>query len=146
MAYGSEDLDASILLMLHYGFLPNNDQRIVNTVKCIYNNLVKNDFVFRYTSKDEFGLPENAFIVTTFWMINALSLIGEKQKAESMFDNIVQCRNKLGLFSEAIDISLRRLTGNFPQGYSHLAFIQTILLMETDYKWSDAPAALSHKR
>ena len=146
MAYGSEALDASILLMLHYGFLPNNDSKIISTVKCMYNNLVKNGFVFRYTSEDEFGIPENAFIVTTFWMINALYLIGEKQKAETMFNNILQCRNKLGLFSEAIDTSVCRLTGNFPQGYSHLALIQTILLMETNYNWSDASEPLKKTR
>ena len=86
---------------------------------------------------DEFGVPENAFIICTFWMINALYLIGEKQKAREMFDQMLTCANPSGLFSEDIEVTTHRLTGNFPQGYSHLAFIQTALLLETEYNWSD---------
>ena len=103
-----------------------------------YKHLVKNNFTFRYTEEDEFGMPENAFIVCTFWMINALYLIGEKEKAKEMFNHILQCSNSLGLYSEDIEITTKRLTGNFPQDYSHLAFIQTVFLLETDYNWSDA--------
>ena len=138
MYYGSEEVDAANLLMFHYGFLEKTDPRMINTVQQTYKDLVKNNFTMRYTTVDDFGFPENAFIVCSFWMINALYLIGEEEKARAMFENIVQCANPLGLFSEDIEISTRRLTGNFPQGYSHLAFIQTVLLLETDYNWSDA--------
>ncbi len=138
MYYGSDIYDASNLLMFHYGFLPSTDPRMISTVKEYYKHLVKNNFTFRYVAEDEFGAPENAFIVCTFWMINALYLIGEEQKAREMFDNIRSCANHLKLFSEDVEISTRRLTGNFPQGYSHLAFIQSALLLETDYNWSDA--------
>ncbi len=137
MCYGSNQLDASVLLMLHYGFLDRQDPRIISTVKKTYEQLVRNNFVFRYLEEDDFGLPENAFIVCTFWMINALYLIGEEKKAREMFENILKCANPLGLFSEDIEITTKRLTGNFPQGYSHLALIQTVLLLETDYNWSD---------
>ncbi|MBU0630614.1 MAG: glycoside hydrolase family 15 protein [Candidatus Margulisbacteria bacterium] len=137
MHYGSKIYDASNLLMLHYGFLERTDPKMINTVRQSYDNLVKNDLAFRYIAEDDFGLPRNAFIVTTFWMINALYLIGEKEKAKKMFEKISRHRNKLGLYSEAIDITSGRLTGNFPQGYSHLAHIQTIFLLETDYDWSD---------
>lgn len=136
MCYGSKDLDASNLLMLHYGFLDRKDPRIIKTVQKTYESLVRNNFAFRYTAADDFGLPENAFIVCTFWMINALYLIGEEQKARDMFENIIKHANPFGLFSEDIETKTNRLTGNFPQGYSHLAFIQTVFLLETDYDWS----------
>ncbi|MCA9405293.1 MAG: glycoside hydrolase family 15 protein, partial [Candidatus Omnitrophica bacterium] len=138
MYYGSDFYDASNLLMLHYGFLDAKDPRMVSTVEQYYKHLVKEDYTFRYVAEDEFGVPENAFIVCTFWMINALYLIGQEEKAREMFDNIVNCSNSLGLFAEDVEIATGRLTGNFPQGYSHLAHIQTILLLETDYNWSDA--------
>ena len=93
MYYGATELDASALLMLHYGFLDRKDPRMVSTVKQIYKYLVKNDFVFRYVEPDDFGIPENAFIVCTFWMINALYLIGEEQKARQMFENMLTCAN-----------------------------------------------------
>jgi len=138
MSYGGCDLDAANLLMLHYGFLDPNDSRIVKTVHKTFEQLVRNDFVMRYTSSDAFGLPQNAFIVCTFWFINALYLIGERERAREMFERLIRCANRYGLFSEDIEISTKRLTGNFPQGYSHLAFIQTALLFETEYNWSDA--------
>lgn len=137
MYYGSDVLDASNLLMLHYGFLPANDPRIVSTVKKTYEHLVKDNLTFRYIDEDEFGVPENCFIVCSFWMINALYLIGEVKKARAMFDEISSCANHLGLFSEDVEIKTKRLTGNFPQGYSHLAYIQSALLLETEYEWSD---------
>jgi GH15 family glucan-1,4-alpha-glucosidase len=138
MSYGSHDLDAANLLMLHYGFLDRRDPRIVSTVRRTYESLVRDGFAMRYVVEDESGRPENAFIVCTFWMINALYLIGEEEKAREMFVNVMGCANRLGLFSEDVETATRRLTGNFPQGYSHLAFIQTVLLLETDYNWSDA--------
>lgn len=138
MYYGADILDASNLLMLHYGFLDSDDPKMISTVEQAYANLVRNDLVYRYVDADDFGLPENAFIVCTFWMINALYLIGQKRKAKKMFDNITGKVNYLGLLSEDIEISTGRLTGNFPQGYSHLALMQTILLFETEYDWSDS--------
>ena len=138
MYYGSDIYDASNLLMLHYGFLSSDDPRIVSTVQQYYKHLVKNGFTFRYITEDGLGIPENAFIVCTFWMINVLYLTGEEKKSREMFDNLLSAANHLNLFSEAVEVSTKRLTGNFPQGYSHLAFIQTALLLETDYNWSDA--------
>jgi len=133
--YGAEHLDAANLLMMHYGFLPADDPRIISTVRKSYEELVCNQFAFRYRENDDFGRPESAFLVCTFWMINALYLIGEKDKAFAMFENALAHANYLGLFSEDIDVATGRLTGNFPQGYSHLAFIQTVLLLETNYNW-----------
>ncbi len=137
MSYGSDAFDASNLLMLHYNFLPPDDPRIVSTVHEYYKRLVKNGFMFRYDIEDDFGVPENAFIVCTFWMINALYIIGEREKAQKMFDNALKYRNHLGLLSEDVEVYTGRLTGNFPQAYSHLALIQSAFTLETDYNWLD---------
>jgi GH15 family glucan-1,4-alpha-glucosidase len=137
MFYGSEAFDASNLLMLHYNFLPPDDPRIISMVHAYYKRLVKNGFMFRYDVEDDFGEPENAFIVCTFWMINALYIIGEREKAQKMFDHILKYRNHLGLLSEDIEVYTGRLTGNFPQAYSHLAMIQSAFTLETQYNWLD---------
>ncbi|MFH1715382.1 MAG: glycoside hydrolase family 15 protein [Elusimicrobiota bacterium] len=137
MYYGSKDLDASNLLMLHYGFLDKTDSKMLSTVRQTYEQLVKNNHTFRYTANDDFGAPKNAFIVCIFWMIDALYIIDEQEKAQEMFENIIAKVNKLGLLSEGIEIDTGNLVGNFPQGYSHLALIQTIFLLETKYNWTD---------
>lgn len=135
--YGSSHCDASNLLMLHYGFLPPDDPRMTSTVETTYKRLVENGLCFRYREKDDFGCPENTFTVCTFWMINSLYLTGKKELARKMFENVIDKANHLGLLSEDIEPETGRQTGNFPQGYSHLAMIQTILLFETDYEWID---------
>ena len=137
MFYGSKDLDASNLLMLHYGFLDAADPRIVGTVEAAYKKLLRDGFVMRYTAEDEFGVPQNAFIVCTFWLIDALYLIGREQEAREMFDRVIGYANKFGLLSEGIEPATGQLRGNFPQGYSHLALVQTALLLETNYQWND---------
>lgn len=143
MSYGSDAFDASNLLMLHYNFLPPTDERIVSMVQQYYARLVKNGFMFRYEIEDDFGTPENAFIVCTFWMINALYIIGEKTKAQQLFENILKYRNHLGLLSEGIEIYTGRLTGNFPQAYSHLALVQSAFTLETDYNWLDEDISIT---
>lgn len=145
MAYGSKDLDASNLLMLHYGFLDVTDPKIVATVEAAYKKLLRDGFVMRYTAQDEFGLPQNAFIVCTFWLIDALYLIGRKEEAREMFHRVIGYTNKFGLLSEGIEPKTGVLTGNFPQGYSHLALVQTAFLLETDYQWRDSVRSSSFK-
>ncbi len=137
MSYGSKDLDASNLLMLHYRFLDVTDPMIVGTVEASYKKLLRDGFVMRYTTEDEFGVPKNAFIVCTFWLIDALYLIGREQEARDMYDRLIGYANKFGLLSEGIEPENGQLRGNFPQGYSHLALVQTALLLETNYQWSD---------
>ncbi len=135
MYYGSKDYDASNLLMLHYGFLPPSDPRIRGTLEAARQHLLRNGYVMRYTANDEFGAPKNAFIVCTFWLINALYLTGRQDEARGMFDQMISRVNRFGLLSEDIEPDTGRLTGNFPQGYSHLALIQTAFLLETNYQW-----------
>ncbi len=142
MYYGSDIYDASNLLMLHYKFLDSTDYRIISTVKKYYEKMVKNGFMFRYLHEDDFGIPENAFVVCTFWMINALYIIGEKEKARNMFENMLKSTNHLGLLSEAIEVYSGRLTGNFPQAYSHLALIQSAFTLETSYNWLDEDVSI----
>lgn len=137
MSYGSQDLDASNLLMLHYGFLDAADPMIIGTVEAAYQKLLRDGFVMRYTAEDEFGIPKNAFIVCTFWLIDALYLTGRKDEAREMFHRVIGYANQFGLLSEGIEPATGILRGNFPQGYSHLALVQTALLLETNYQWND---------
>lgn len=125
--YGSKDLDASILLMEKYGFIEAHDIKFVKTVKAIERELSNNGLVYRYKNNDDFGLPTSSFTICTFWFINSLYKIGEEEKAVKLFDQLLSYGNHLGLFSEDIDFQSKRLLGNFPQAYSHLALIETAI-------------------
>ena len=126
-SYGSDYLDASVLLMEQYGFISAKDEKYVQTVKSIEKELLENDLMYRYKNDDDFGLPSSSFTVCTFWFINSLNKIGEKEKAKKLFENLLGFSNHLGLFSEDIDFKSKRLLGNFPQAYSHLALIDTAI-------------------
>jgi GH15 family glucan-1,4-alpha-glucosidase len=128
-AYGSRDMDAANLLMQSYGFINADDPKYMGTVKRIKKELCVDGLMYRYSNIDDFGEQKSAFIVCTFWMIKSLYLIGEEKEAKSMFDTLLSYANHLGLFSEDIDIKSKRLLGNFPQGYSHLALIDTALTL-----------------
>ncbi len=125
--YHGEDLDASILLLEPYGFLEAKDPMYVSTVKAIEKELCYKGLMFRYKNNDDFGQPKSSFTICSFWLINALFKIGEQEKAEIMFESLLSHSNHLGLFSEDIDFDTRRLLGNFPQAYSHLALIETAI-------------------
>ncbi len=126
-SYGSKDLDASTLLMETYGFIKAKDPRFVSTVHATERELCHNGLLFRYKNKDDFGTPSSSFTICTFWFINSLYKIGEKEKAVKMFDQLLSYSNHLGLFSEDLDFETKRLLGNFPQAYSHLALIETAM-------------------
>lgn len=123
-SYGSEALDASVLLMESYGFIPAQDPKYISTVKAIEKELSNDGLMYRYRNADDFGLPSSSFTICTFWFINALFKIGETNKARTLFDQLLSYSNHLGLFSEDIDFKTKRLLGNFPQAYSHLALIE----------------------
>jgi len=126
-SYGSEDLDASVLLMENYGFIDARDPKYVATVHAIERELSNDGLLYRYKNKDDFGLPSSSFTICTFWFINSLYKIGETKKAEKLFEQLLSYSNHLGLFSEDIDFKTKRLLGNFPQAYSHLALIETAI-------------------
>lgn len=123
-SYGSSDLDASVLLMESYGFIPAKDPKFVSTVKAIEAELSNDGLLYRYKNEDDFGLPSSSFTICTFWFINSLFKIGEEEKARKLFDQLLSYSNHLGLFSEDVDFKTKRLLGNFPQAYSHLALIE----------------------
>ena len=126
-SYGSEDLDASVLLMENYGFIDAKDPKYISTVYAIERDLSNDGLLYRYKNKDDFGLPSSSFTICTFWFINSLYKIGETKKAEKLFEQLLSYSNHLGLFSEDIDFKTKRLLGNFPQAYSHLALIETAI-------------------
>jgi len=127
--YGNHTLDAANLLLESYGFIDAHDPAYVSTVRKTYEQLCENGLMYRYRNPDDFGVPESSFVVCTFWMIKALYVIGDHELAYEMFDNILHHANHLGLFSEDMDFETGRLLGNFPQGYSHLALIDTAITL-----------------
>jgi alpha,alpha-trehalase len=127
-AYANSEVDASLLLMAEYGFIPATDLKYQKTVLAVKNALFYNGLVYRYVNSDDFGKPESSFTICTFWLVQALFRIGMTEEAKNIFDNLLACGNHLGLFSEDIDFSTKRLLGNFPQAYSHLALINTATL------------------
>ena len=123
-SYGSTELDASVLLMESYGCVKAKDARYISTVHAIGKELNNDGLLYRYKNEDDFGLPSSSFTVCTFWYINSLFKIGERKKALEYFERLLTYSNHLGLFSEDIDFKTKRLLGNFPQAYSHLALIE----------------------
>ncbi|MDA3899847.1 MAG: glycoside hydrolase family 15 protein [Spirochaetes bacterium] len=134
-SYENTAMDASNLLMCDYGFVEPDNPRFKSTVKKIRDNLCVNGLMYRYKNQDDFGMPKSSFTICTFWLIKALYKIGEKKEAISLYDDIIKHTNHLGLLSEDMDFSTKRLLGNFPQGYSHLALI--------DVAWEISNDALS---
>ncbi|MBI9066269.1 MAG: glycoside hydrolase family 15 protein [Salinivirgaceae bacterium] len=125
--YGSADLDASNLLMESYGFIDASNEKYIKTVKATQKELCQDGLMYRYKNKDDFGLPSSSFTICSFWLINSLNAIGENDVATQLFKKILSYSNHLGLFSEDIDFKTKRLLGNFPQAYSHLALIETAI-------------------
>ena len=102
-AYGSTDLDASVLLMESYGFIDAKHPKYVSTVKAIEKELSNDGLLYRYKNKDDFGLPTSSFTICTFWFINSLYKIGEEEKAVRQFEKLLSYSNHLGLFFEDLD-------------------------------------------
>ena len=127
--YGSDNLDASSLLMASYGFIEPDDPKFVSTVRKIRKELAQDGLMFRYKNDDDFGTPTSSFTVCSFWMVKALWQIGEREEAERMFERLLGYSNSLGLFSEDLDFKTKEMLGNFPQGYSHLAVIDCAILL-----------------
>jgi GH15 family glucan-1,4-alpha-glucosidase len=126
-ALNGDTLDASLLLMHSLGFLPADDPRYVSTVRVIGQVLTRGQFIYRYTEKDDFGEPENAFLVCTFWYIDALAAIGEHDEARRLFDHVLSCRNRHGLLAEHLDPRTNEQWGNFVQTYSMAGIIDSAL-------------------
>ena len=121
--YGGEDLDASLLQMARLRFLPPGDPMLTGTINAIQKDLMRAGWLQRYSLNDGFGIPTVAFVICTFWLIEALATGGRREEARAMFDRIQPALSPLGLLSEDYDPSLPRMWGNFPQTYSHVGLI-----------------------
>ncbi|MFF2616708.1 glycoside hydrolase family 15 protein [Kitasatospora sp. NPDC058046] len=130
-SYGSRELDASLLLIPQVGFLPADDKRVIGTIEAIQRELSTEDgFVLRYpTDGGVDGLPgdEGAFLACSFWLADALALIGRTDEARELFERLLSIRNDVGLLAEEWDPRLKRQVGNFPQAFSHVPLIDTAL-------------------
>ncbi len=127
-AYDSDQLDASLLLIPGVGFLPATDPRVAGTVAAIEQRLLRDGFVMRYSTEHvEDALPpgEGAFLACSFWLVDAYILQERFDDAERLFRRLVALRNDVGLLSEQYDPGQKRLVGNFPQAFSHLALINS---------------------
>jgi len=126
-----ESLDASLLLMPRLGFLPAGDPRFVGTVAAIEKHLKHGDFVYRYIERDDFGFPENAFLVCTFWYIEALAAMGSERRrqARALFEKVLSARNRHGLLAEDLDPRTLEQWGNFPQTYCMAGIIDCALAL-----------------
>ena len=127
-AYDSDQLDANLLMLPCVGFLPVSDPRMANTIAAIERRLLRDGFVMRYSTEDvEDALPpgEGAFLACSFWLVDVYILQERYDEADSLFRRLVGLCNEVGLLSEEYDPQLKRLVGNFPQAFSHLALINS---------------------
>jgi GH15 family glucan-1,4-alpha-glucosidase len=138
--YGSAELDAAVLLIPEVGFLPADDPRVVSTVETIQRELTQDGLVLRYTQPaaaadaqtnvDGLTGSEGAFLACSFWLVNALHMIGSYDEAEKLFERLLAMRNDVGLLSEEYDPRYNRQVGNFPQAFSHMPLIQSALNLD----------------
>lgn len=134
-AFGIDDLDASVLLLPEIGLLETSDPRFMSTVAAIERELVRGKHVMRYASEDDFGMPESAFLICRFWLIDAWWWLGRREEARDLFVDALGYRNRYGLLSEDIDPQTGQLWGNFPQTYSLAGLILTA--MRLSRSWED---------
>jgi GH15 family glucan-1,4-alpha-glucosidase len=147
-SYGSDELDASLLLIPRVGFLPKDDPRVVGTIEAVQRELTEDGFVLRYRPEaSDDGLPgrEGVFVACSFWLVEALIGAGRRDEAGELFERLLSLRNDVGLFSEEWDPQASRQLGNTPQAFSHFALITTALqLHQGDARDSDAPVRKNH--
>jgi GH15 family glucan-1,4-alpha-glucosidase len=134
-SFGGKELDASLLQMASLRFLPPDDPRLRATVDTIQRELDQDGWLLRYKIDDGFGRPEVAFLLCTFWLVEALAIIGRQDTAQALVQRVLQKRSPLGLFSEDIDTRNGRLWGNFPQAYSHVGLIHAAFAAAP--RWSE---------
>ena len=127
-AYGSTDLDAANLALPVVGFIDAHDQRMASTIRLIATELDKDGLIRRYIGVDDgIGGPEGAFMICSFWLVDALIMLGEQEEARRRFERLLELTNDVGLLSEQFDPEGGQMLGNFPQAFSHLALITSAL-------------------
>ncbi len=133
-AYGSTELDASLLMLPLIGFLPASDPRIVGTVRQIEKKLMREGLVLRYrTRKVDDGLPagEGVFLPCSFWLADNYELMGRHEEAIELLNRLLKLRNDVGLLSEEYHLGAKQLVGNFPQAFSHVGLVNTVINIYT---------------
>jgi len=135
-ALDDSELDASVLHLHELGLLAPDDERFVRTCEAVGRELSRNGFIMRYSSEDDFGMPETAFLVCQFWYIDALNSIGRKEEARDLFIDLLSRRNNFGLLSEDIHPDTGQLWGNLPQTYSMAGIVNTGRSLSRS--WQDA--------
>lgn len=135
-SFGGTELDASLLLLHDLQFLAAADPRFLGTVRAVEQELRRGNHMMRYVEQDDFGAPKNAFNICTFWLISALASIGRKDDARVIFEDMLNCRNHLGLLSEDTDPATGEMWGNFPQTYSMVGIIHSAVMLSKP--WEEA--------
>jgi GH15 family glucan-1,4-alpha-glucosidase len=145
-AYGAPDLDASTLVVPMIGFLPPDDLRVLGTIDRVYERLVVDGFVERYDTRGGVdGLPpgEGAFGLVTCWMVDALALAGRVDEAHALLERLAGCANHVGLLAEQVEPGTRVQMGNFPQAFTHLGIINSVLyLASAEHRRTPGPPPL----
>jgi len=134
--FGGEEVDATLLLLQELGFVAADDPRFAGTVAAVEQDLRRGPYLFRYAAPDDFGVPDTAFNICTFWYIDALAALGRRDEARELFENMLARRNRLGLLSEDLDPRSGELWGNFPQTYSMVGLINSAMRLSRG--WDDA--------
>jgi GH15 family glucan-1,4-alpha-glucosidase len=133
--YGGNDLDASLLEMAGLRFLPQDDKRIQGTINSIWKNLSQDGWLLRYRTDDGFGKPAVAFMLCSFWLVEALAAVGRIGEAREVMKHVLGTCSPLGLLSEDCETATRRMWGNFPQAYSHVGLIHAAF--SASPRWAD---------
>jgi alpha,alpha-trehalase len=130
--YGSTDLDAAVLVMPTVGFIAADDPRFLQTIEVVVRELAAGPYplLYRYLNEDGVGGPEGAFLLPSFWLVEALALAGDARGARRALTGLLQHQSPLGLFSEEVHPETGQLLGNFPQGFSHLGLVNAIFRIE----------------
>src|SRR3984885_3282304 len=134
-AFGVDELDASVLLLPEIGLIEVWDPRFVRTVEAIERELLRGKHVMRYPGEDDFGLPESAFLICRFWLIDAWWKLDRREEAIDMFNDALRYRNRYGLLAEDVHLQTGEMSGNFPQTYSMAGLILTA--MRLSRSWED---------
>jgi len=134
--FEGDAMDASLLLLAELGFLEAEDPRFAATVHAVECDLRRGDFIFRYVETDDFGAPENAFLVCTFWYVNALAALERREEARELFEKLLACRNHHGLLAEHIELKSSEQWGNFVQTYSMVGLIGAAIRLSI--RWDQA--------
>jgi GH15 family glucan-1,4-alpha-glucosidase len=134
-SFEGNTVDAGLLLMPIIGFIKATDPKFLGTLDAIETHLKDGMHLFRYADADDFGRPEMAFNICTFWYIEVLHAVGREREAREIFENMLACRNHVGLLSEDTNTMNNELWGNFPQTYSMVGLIHSAMLLSRP--WED---------